>query len=201
MVGTASGQIHRPLAVDLDGRRTAPKWDHSWANDEPNESTCPFLAYDIAARKAVIPSLLWFHRPGGGYSTPGPWYHEGMGHRRQGEQIRSRQVGPGRPAFRGRGPRKYWHYAGSTNGVQPRCHRPGCRRHLRRDQPVACSPECEEALLEYALRTLAILLTPERVKERLDKAEHALDDFIEERIKYDTAMRSYYEDRTQHRSR
>jgi hypothetical protein len=92
--------------------------------------------------------------------------------------------GPGRPQVRAGGRWRFAHYAGATtdNLGQPRCQRRGCRRHLRSDQPLACSPECAEALIDLALLNLSRLGPELQRSDREQETEQDVEAFIEERL-------------------
>jgi hypothetical protein len=90
------------------------------------------------------------------------------------EHLASQIPGPGRPRVRDM-EKLFSDYAGSTDGEQPRCRRPGCRRHLRRDQALACSPHCADELIKAALFNLS------RLREEVEHRATAAADEIERR--------------------
>ena len=63
---------------------------------------------------------------------------------------RQRRPKAGRP--RTRGPVWFGDYAGydPTEGGRPYCYLRGCSKNLRKDQPVACCPEHEAAVVKEA---------------------------------------------------
>lgn len=83
--------------------------------------------------------------------------------------LASQLPGPGRPRIRDMA-RLFSHYAGNVNGAQSRCRRPGCRRHLRRDQSLACSRRCADELIKAALLNLS------RLREEIERRATAADD-------------------------
>lgn len=65
---------------------------------------------------------------------------------------------PGRPVELLPEERGFRHYAGFMFGrSRPRCKRRGCRKFLKRDQPLACSDECKREMIEEARWVLALL--------------------------------------------
>ncbi len=70
----------------------------------------------------------------------------------------------------------------SASEGQPRCQRQGCRRHLRRDQAIACSPGCAKALIDLAMLNLS-RLGPELEKQYREFETGAdVEAFIDERF-------------------
>lgn len=77
----------------------------------------------------------------------------------------------GVPAKQKRRPEDPWaHYAGGiSSSKRPRCMATGCHKHLRRNQPAACCPEHERAIVDDCMKMLAVLKY--RLVERLDDYE------------------------------
>lgn len=97
------------------------------------------------------------------------------------EHMARNVPGPGRPQVRAGYGWRFAHYAGVINADdgQPRCQRRGCRRHLRRDQALACSPKCAEALTDLALSNLTRLGPELERRDHVDDSEQDIEAFID----------------------